>query len=47
MVKFVYNNSKNEITGYIIFNLNCDCYLCISYKKDMNSCFLFKITDKV
>ena len=36
MAKFVYNNAKNTNTSHISFKLNCDYYLCISNKKNIN-----------
>ena len=36
MAKFAYNNAKNASTGYILFELNCGYYPCISYKEDLD-----------
>lgn len=37
IVKFAYNNIKNVSIGHIPFKLNCNYYLCVLYKKDVDS----------
>ena len=36
MAKFIYNNAKIANTGYMRFKLNCDYYLCIFFKKEID-----------
>lgn len=36
MVKFVYNNAKNAITGYISFKLNFGYHPRVFYKKNVD-----------
>ena len=45
MAKFAYNNAKNIITCYILFELNYSYYPQILYKKDVNLCSKLKIAD--
>ena len=35
--RFAYNNAKSTSTGHTFFELNCRFYLCIFFKKDINS----------
>lgn len=36
MAKFAYDNSKNASIGYVPFKLNCNYYLQILFKKNVN-----------
>ena len=42
MAEFAYNNTKNPITGYILFKLNYRYHLYVSYEKDFNPCLKSK-----
>ena len=43
MTKFAYKNAKNAITGHTPFELNCVYYLCVLYKKYIDSCSKSKL----
>lgn len=45
--EFAYNNAKNVSIGHMPFKLNCNYYLLISYKADINFCSKFKTTKKL
>ena len=47
MAKFAYNNAKNTSTGHISFELNCEYYLWVSYKEDINPRSKFKSANKL
>lgn len=47
IAKFAYKDIKNRSIGYILFELNCNYYLQILYKKDIDSCFKFKSANKL
>ena len=47
MAKFTYNNSKNASTGHTLFELNCDYYLRMSYKEEVNPRSQSKSADKL
>ena len=36
MAEFAYKNTKNASIGYTLFELNCEYYLWMLYKKDVN-----------
>lgn len=36
IIKFTYNNIKKASIGYIYFELNCNNYSCVLYKKDID-----------
>ena len=37
MAEFTYNNTKNASTGHTLFEFNYGYYLCISYKKNLDT----------
>ena len=43
----MYKNIKNACNSYILFKLNYKYHFNISYKKDINFYFLFKLIDKL
>lgn len=45
MAEFAYNNMKNVSISYILFELNYDYHPYISYKKNIDLCSKFKLTD--
>ena len=47
MDMFVYNNTKNASIGHTPFELNCDYYFHVSFKKNTNPCSQSKTTDKL
>ena len=47
MAEFAYNNTKNASTGHTSFKLNCGYHFWMSYKKDINPRFKFKLADKL
>ena len=47
MVEFAYNNAKNSCIGYLPFKLNFGYHSCISYKKDINIHFKFKVANEL
>ena len=51
MAKFFHNNVKNASTNYTPFELNCDYYPKISFKKDVDpylkSCSVNKLAEKL
>lgn len=47
MTEFIYNNAKNANTEYLLFELNCSYYFCISYKKKINLYFRSKLTNNL
>lgn len=47
MAEFAYNNAINANTYHTLFELNCDYYLYVSYKKNVNFCFKSKLADNL
>ena len=47
MAKFAYNNTKNASTDHTPFELNCEYYLWVSYKKAIDLYFKFKLANKL
>lgn len=47
IAKFAYNNIKNISTSYTLFKLNFGIYFWVSYKKNINPQFKFKVVDKL
>ena len=47
MAKFAYNNVKNTSISHMPFELNFGYYLCISFKKDINSHSQLKTANKL
>ena len=47
MAKFAFNNAKNASIGHMTFELNCNYYPHVSFKKDTNLCSQLKIADKL
>ena len=47
MAEFAYNNAKNASTSYTPFELNCNYYLWISYKKEADLYSKSKSVDKL
>lgn len=47
MAEFAYNNTKNASIGRISFQLNCDYYFWLSYKKDIDLYSKLKSAEKL
>lgn len=47
IAKFAYKDAKNASSGNNLFELNCNYYFQILYKKDIDSCFKFKSANKL
>ena len=47
MTEFAYNNAKNIIISYTLFELNCGFHPRLSYKKDVNPCSKSKTADQL
>ena len=47
MAEFAYNNAKNASFDYTLFELNCNFYPWLSYKKNVNLCSKFKLANKL
>lgn len=47
IVEFTYNNIKDASTTHMFFQLNCDYYLCVSYKEDIDLYFKIKLAKEL
>ncbi len=47
MAKFAYINTKNDSTSHTPFYLNCRFYFWVSFKKDINLRFRFRLANKL
>ena len=47
MAEFVYNNVKNASTNHTPFKLNSKYHPWLFYKKNIDTCSMFKLVDKL